>query len=277
MTNLKVFQIERDQVRQIPSQSVAVEKSLQTLIERHLEAFLGVRFLATEYPTGRTHGGRIDTLGIDERHSSVVIEYKRAVNENVINQGLFYLNWLVDHKAEFELLVLHKLGKGAADSIKWSSPRLLCIAGDFTKYDEQAVQVISGVELIRYRRHGEHLLLLELVNATTAGPTSGGKLKGDKVGGHYLAGRGGAILYQRLCDGEWHETADVIKDVPNVKDPARRLAWVEKDGKHWSSWTIEHKGTKIRMVLAKPAAGVPAAKPATQDEEKKSAKASDLG
>lgn len=122
MTNLKVFQIERDQVRQIPSQSVAVEKSLQTLIERHLEAFLGVRFLATEYPTGRTHGGRIDTLGIDERHSSVVIEYKRAVNENVINQGLFYLNWLVDHKAEFELLVLHKLGKGAADSIKWSSP-----------------------------------------------------------------------------------------------------------------------------------------------------------
>jgi hypothetical protein len=32
------------------------------------------------------------------------------VNENVINQGLFYLDWLLDHRAEFELLVMRKLG-----------------------------------------------------------------------------------------------------------------------------------------------------------------------
>ena len=46
----------------IQGTSVALEKSLQNLIEKHLEAFLGVRFLATEYSTGKTHGGRIDTL-----------------------------------------------------------------------------------------------------------------------------------------------------------------------------------------------------------------------
>ena len=65
---------------------------------------LGVRFLATEYATGKTHGGRIDSLGIDEDNSPVIVEYKRSTGENVINQGLFYLNWLMDHKAEFELL-----------------------------------------------------------------------------------------------------------------------------------------------------------------------------
>ena len=32
--------------------------------------------------------------GIDENCSPVIIEYKRALNENVINQGLFYLDWL---------------------------------------------------------------------------------------------------------------------------------------------------------------------------------------
>ncbi len=146
-----------------------MEKSLQTQIEAHLETFLGVRFLATEYSTGKTHGGRIDTLGVDENGCPVIIEYKRAMNENVINQGLFYLDWLMDHKAEFILLVMEKLGKEVSDAIEWPSPRLLCIACDFTKYDAHAVQQINrNIELIRYRRYGDDLLLLELVNATTA-------------------------------------------------------------------------------------------------------------
>ena len=78
---------------------------------------LGVRFLATEYSTGKTHAGRIDSLGIDENGSPVILEYKRSSGENVINQGLFYLDWLMDHKAEFELLVLKKYGQQVSDTI----------------------------------------------------------------------------------------------------------------------------------------------------------------
>jgi RecB family endonuclease NucS len=69
-----------------------LEKPLQTLIERNLEALLGVRFLSTEYSTGKTHSGRIDTLGLDENNCPVILEYKRSAGENVINQGLFYLD-----------------------------------------------------------------------------------------------------------------------------------------------------------------------------------------
>lgn len=88
------------------------------------------------------------------------------MGENVINQGLFYLNWLMDHKAEFKLLVMDKLGSSAADAIDWSVPRVVCIAADFTKYDGHAVQQIGrNIELIRYRRFGEDLLLLESANA----------------------------------------------------------------------------------------------------------------
>lgn len=125
--------------------------------------------MASEHSTGPKHGGRIDTLGIDENGTPVIIEYKRARNENVINQGLFYLDWLMDHKADFKLLVMEQLEKKTAQNIDWSSPRLLCIAGDFTRYDEHAVkQMNRTIELIRYRRFGDGLLLLELVNATTA-------------------------------------------------------------------------------------------------------------
>ena len=172
MGDIKVFQILKDSVRELPGQSVSVEKSLQNLIERHLEDFLGVRFLASEHMTGKSHGGRIDTLGIDENGYPVIIEYKRAMNENVINQGLFYLNWLLDHQGEFELMVMKRYGSEAAEQIEWSNPRLLCIAGDFTKYDEHAVQQINRtIELIRYRTYENNLLLLELVNAVSAQST----------------------------------------------------------------------------------------------------------
>jgi len=67
--------------------------------------------------------------------------------------------------------VQKQLGQEVADAIEWSGPRLLCIAGDFTKYDEHAVQQINrNIELIRYKRYGDPLLLLELVNATTGDP-----------------------------------------------------------------------------------------------------------
>jgi hypothetical protein len=140
MSDIKIFRIGNSGANELKGSSVALEKSLQTLIEKHLEIFLGVRFLASEYSTGAKHGGRIDTLGIDENDCPVIIEYKRALNENVINQGLYYLDWLLDHKAEFKLLVMKELGQEVANQIEWSSPRLLCIAGDFNKYDEHAVQ-----------------------------------------------------------------------------------------------------------------------------------------
>ncbi len=168
MGDIKLFRY-GPKVYELQGKSATIEKSLQALIERHMEDFLGIRFLATEYATGRSHSGRIDTLGIDENGSPVVVEYKRTLNENVITQGLFYLDWLLDHKAEFVLLVARRFGQSVADEIDWSNPRLLCIAGDFTKYDEYAVQQINrNIELIRYRRYEDDLLVLELVNATTA-------------------------------------------------------------------------------------------------------------
>lgn len=166
MSDIQLFRIQAGQATALQGEASDLEKPLQTLIEANLEVLLGIRFLATEYSTGKTHGGRIDTLGIDEDHCPVIIEYKRSVGENVINQGLFYLDWLMDHRAEFKLLVLEQLGKAAADAIDWSAPRLVCIAADFTKYDGHAVQQIQrSIELMRYRRFGSELLLLELAHA----------------------------------------------------------------------------------------------------------------
>ena len=102
MGDIKLFRI-KDEVVDIEGTSMRLEKNLQNIIEDNMEIFLGVKFLATEYKTGKVHNGRIDSLGIDENNCPVIIEYKRSINENVINQGLYYLDWLLDHKAEFQL------------------------------------------------------------------------------------------------------------------------------------------------------------------------------
>jgi predicted transport protein len=171
VSDIKLFRLTGASPVELAGKSVALEKSLQSQIEAHLETFLGVRFLATEYSTGKVHGGRIDTLGIDENGCPIIIEYKRSTNENVINQGLFYLDWLMDHRGEFELLVLKTLGKEVSADIEWSAPRLICIAGDFTKYDGHAVQQINrNIELIRYRKYGDDLLLFDVVSAVSVEP-----------------------------------------------------------------------------------------------------------
>jgi predicted transport protein len=171
MADIKLFRLTGETVAELTAVGHALERQLQTSIERNLEALLGIRFLASEYSTGPVHGGRIDTLGLDENDSPVIIEYKRSKSENVINQGLYYLDWLMDHRAEFEMMAMKQYGTDIA-SINWTGPRLVCIAQDFTLYDEHAVKQINrNIELVRYRRYGDEFLLFELVNATTATET----------------------------------------------------------------------------------------------------------
>nr|WP_137829900.1 DUF5655 domain-containing protein [Methylobacterium sp. L1A1] len=177
MSDIKLFRL-GETVSEIEGSAVQIEKSLQVLFEKNLESLLGVRFLASEYSTGPAHGGRIDTLGLDEDGSPVIIEYKRSINENVVSQGLFYLDWLMDHRKDFQWLVMERLGQEAAKSVEWSSPRLICIAGDFTRYDEHAVkQIARNIELLRYRRFANDLLMIELIHAPKSAKSSNGVTK----------------------------------------------------------------------------------------------------
>jgi predicted transport protein len=165
VSDIRLFRVGVGPATEMKGVGSDLEKPLQMLIEKNLEELLGVRFLSTEYSTGKKHAGRIDTLGLDENNCPVILEYKRSSGENVINQGLSYLDWLMDHQAEFKLLVLDRYGKSAADAIDWAARRVICIAADFTKYDAHAVQQMErDIQLIRYRKFEGELLLLELVN-----------------------------------------------------------------------------------------------------------------
>lgn len=167
MSNLKVFRVRGQRLTEVPGSSVNVEVDLQRLVEANMETALGVRFLATEYRTGR-HGGRVDSLGLDEDGTPVIVEYKRHRDQGVISQGLSYLFWLHDHHHEFESLVRDKLGAEAASAIDWGDPRIVCVAGAFTHHDTVAVELIPHrIDLVTYRVFDD-VLTLQLVKSVSS-------------------------------------------------------------------------------------------------------------
>ncbi|MET9659040.1 DUF5655 domain-containing protein [Streptomyces sp. NPDC006510] len=167
MVGLKLFNV-KSGVTEVVPRLAEVEADVQGLVEAHMEKMLGVTFLASEYVIDCADGGRIDSLGLDENGAPVIVEYKRGTDAGVINQGLYYVAWLTNHKDAFRSLVRDRLGVTAASQILWSAPRRICVAGDFTRYDAHAVREHRrSIDLVRYRYYGSDHIGLETVASVT--------------------------------------------------------------------------------------------------------------
>jgi predicted transport protein len=154
---MALFSIDKENVKKISSNSFTKEKSIQVLFEKNLIEILNITFLATEYPT--SFGGRMDTLGIDKNGSPVIIEYKLNQNDNIINQGLSYLHWLLDHKAEFKALIDEA---NLEIEIDWASPRVICVAESYNKFDLDTADLLPiDIELLKYQLYGDNVLFVD--------------------------------------------------------------------------------------------------------------------
>ena len=154
---MALFQINNGNVKKIPPIKIGLERDIQKIFEENLNEILNITFLAHEYTT--SFGGRIDSLGIDNNGAPVIIEYKKGQNNSVINQGLSYLRWLLDHKADFEVLVQ----KAKIDTdIDWASPRVICVAESYNKFDLDTADLLPmNIELLKYRIYENGVLLVE--------------------------------------------------------------------------------------------------------------------
>ena len=139
-----------------------LEKEIQTLIENNLQIVFNCKFIATEFSTGNEHAGRIDTLALSEDNNPVIIEYKKVESSELVNQSLYYLSWIKDHKGDFQIAVNKATGKEV--EVDWSDVRVICIAPGYKKYDLHAVQMMgANIELWQYRFYDTNSIYLEEV------------------------------------------------------------------------------------------------------------------
>ena len=159
---MPLFEMSGNNLVPVEQMNFSAEKELQTLIEKNLAAVFNCRFVASEFSTGALHAGCIDSLGLSEDNNPVIIEYKKIESSELINQSLFYLHWVQDHRGDFEIAVQKALGNGV--QVDWSDVRVICIAPNYKKYDLHAVQVMgANIELWKYRLFKNGSLYLEEV------------------------------------------------------------------------------------------------------------------
>src|SRR5450759_3310867 len=83
--NMPLFQITGSKLSLTRPTNFNQEKEIQSLIEKNLETVFNCRFIATEFPTGSEHAGRIDTLALSEDNNPVIIEYKKVESSELVN------------------------------------------------------------------------------------------------------------------------------------------------------------------------------------------------
>lgn len=166
---MPIFDISGDKLFAVEQRNFSLEKDLQNIIEKNLKTVFNCRLVASEFSTGALHAGRIDSLALSEEDNPVIIEYKKVESSELINQSLFYLHWIQDHKGDFEIATQKSLGNNV--KVDWSDVRVICIAPNYKKYDLHAVQVMgANIELWKYRLFSNNSLYLEEVfhNAKSA-------------------------------------------------------------------------------------------------------------
>lgn len=158
---MPLFKIRNDkEVEKLPYNEFAKEREVQTIFENNLKEMLDLTFIKSEYAFS---DGRMDSVAVDNAGNPVIIEYKLNKNENVLNQGLYYMDWLDSHRGDFELLVQKTINQNI--NIRWDNIRLVLIAGQFSKYDVHAVNAIGrSIDLYKYTRYADDMLYLERIN-----------------------------------------------------------------------------------------------------------------
>ena len=160
---MPIFQRKEKTLKLIKPKKFTNEKELQNLIEQNLEEIFNCRFIATEYSTGPVHGGRIDSLALSEENSPIIIEYKVVESSQLVNQSLYYLSWMKDHKGDFEIAV-QKAFPNEKIEVDWIAIRVICLAPDYKKFDLHAVKMMgSNIELWQYKYYDNDILFLEEV------------------------------------------------------------------------------------------------------------------
>jgi predicted transport protein len=161
---MPLYKIAEHKLAIVEIQKFPSEKHLQALIERNLETVFNCRFVASEFPTGAKHGGRIDTLAISEDNNPVIIEYKKKATAELVTQSLYYLAWIYDHRGDFEIVARKSLGNNL--EVDWTDVRVICISPNYSKFDLHAVNVMgASMELWSYRLYKDQSLYLEKIQS----------------------------------------------------------------------------------------------------------------
>jgi predicted transport protein len=136
---VRIFTPNGSRLVEITKEPFQLEKEVQRLTEANLHDLFNLYFVKSEFELKYL---RVDTLAFDKESAAfIIIEYKKDRNFSVVDQGVAYLNLMLNHKADFileynEVFPNQPLRR---EDVDWSQSKVIFIAPEFTKYQQYAL------------------------------------------------------------------------------------------------------------------------------------------
>ncbi|AYO33177.1 DUF5655 domain-containing protein [Haemophilus influenzae] len=167
---MKIFTSKKGQLSQLKQQKFKLEKDIQRLFEENLTLLSGYIFIRSEFSIKNS---RIDTLAFDpETQAFVIIEYKRQQNSSVVDQGISYLNLMLEYKADFivEYNEKQKVPLKRND-VDWSQSKVIFVSPSFNDFQIQATNFKDlPIELWEVNRFDNDIITLNIINKSKSAP-----------------------------------------------------------------------------------------------------------
>ena len=158
-------------LKELKEKSFKLEKDIQKLFEVNLTAIMGLELVKSEFSIKNK---RIDTLAFDpEAKAFIIIEYKRDKNYSVVDQGVSYLNLMLEYKADFIVEYNESLKKNLKrDDVEWSQTRVAFVSTSFTENQIQATNFKDlAIELWEIKQYENETILLRSIKKSAAAPS----------------------------------------------------------------------------------------------------------
>lgn len=168
---MRIFQHRNNNLINLKEKPFKLEKDIQKLFESNIEQIASFKFVRTEFSLKNV---RFDTLAFDEESKSfVIIEYKRDRNYSVVDQGVSYLNLMLEYKADFIVEYNESCDKNLKrDDVDWSQSKVIFVAPSFTSFQKQSSNFKDlPIELWEIKQFENDIIVINSIKKSSSAPS----------------------------------------------------------------------------------------------------------
>jgi predicted transport protein len=239
-------------LNQVKEKPFKLEREIQSIFENNLQEIMSLQLVKSEFAIKNK---RIDSLAYDKQTNAfIIIEYKRDKNYSVVDQGLTYLNLMLQNKAEF-ILTYNETLKDSLHSkdVDWSQSRVAFVSPSFTENQISASDFKDfGIELWEVKQFENNTISINSIKKSSGAPSikplleNSEKLKEVKENikvyteeDHYNNGSDTSIeLYEKF-------KAAIINLADGIEIIPQKFYIAFKKGSNISDIEMQKKGLKI--------------------------------
>ena len=256
---MRIFEQRAHSLTGLKEKPFKLEREIQSVVENSLDAIFGFRLIKSEF---MIKNYRIDTLAFDEESKSFVIfEFKRDRNYSVVDQGVSYLNLMLEYKADF-IVEFNESQKQnlRRNDVDWTQSKVVFVAPAFTDFQIQSSNFKDlPIELWECKRFENNIVVINPIKKSSSAPSisqvqSNTNSKISKVTKEVKV-----YTEENHLEGKCDEVQELYESFktailnlsPNIEVSATKLYIAFKKGKNITDIQLQKKGLKLWINLSK--------------------------